>query len=243
MSDFCRVPEAALAEAAQQLCRWPDSDVPWTLTALLPGYTELEMIELLQPYFAKWDRVRVRHVQRASEARVLVGCRVIDGQNGVLADCFLPCGNARSVKLQFDIGENWNPAMLGQTAWHEFGHAIGLSHAPGGSSNIMAPSLNMGVKQLGQWDLIEQAKRYVEIIVPKPVPPVPLPPGGDDMSWIDLLKKIVPLLDLLKSAEFQKILDLLVLIFGNKQSVTAEDLDLLSANIQNQAQQLRSPTP
>ena len=61
------------------------------------------------------------------------------------------------------------------------------------------------------------------------------------MSWIDILKKIVPILDLLKSPEFLKLLDLIVAIFGGKQAVAAEDLDLLSAAIQNQAQQMRAP--
>lgn len=171
MSDFCRVPEQALAEAANNLCRWPSNDVPWTLTALLPGYTEVEMVELLQPYFARWDRVKVGYVQSASVARVLVGCRAIDGKNGVLADCFLPCGNVRSVKLQFDVGESWTPELLGQVAWHEFAHGIGISHAPAGSSNIMAPYLNMGIKELGEWDRIEQAKRYPPLTPPPP--PVP----------------------------------------------------------------------
>lgn len=63
------------------------------------------------------------------------------------------------------------------------------------------------------------------------------------MSWIDLLKKIVPLLDLFRNPEFLKLIDMLVAIFGGKTAVAAEDLDLLSAAIQNQAQQIRNPVP
>lgn len=250
MSDFCRVPEQALAEAASNLCRWPDADVPWTLQALLPGFTESRMVELLQPYFSKWDRVRVRYVQSASQARVLVGCRVIDGQNGVLADCFLPCGNnVRQVKLQFDMGENWTHEFLGQVAWHEFGHAIGISHAQPGSANIMAPSLNMAIQHLGQFDRAEQAKRYIEIIVPIPIPvpdPIPSPPTGGGIlgglfEIIAFFKKIAPILDLLKDPQFLKLIDLILALFAGKQALAAEDLDLLSASVQAQAQQLRSP--
>lgn len=170
MSDFCKVPEQALAEAATNLCRWPDGNVPWTLQALLPGLTEDEMVALLQPYFSRWRRVKVWYVERAAEARVLVGARHIDGVNGVLADCYLPCGNVKSVKLQFDLGDNWTPEKLGQTAWHEFGHGIGISHAPAGSRNIMAPSLNMAISECGEWDLLEEKRRY-PAVMPPPLPP------------------------------------------------------------------------
>lgn len=201
MSDFCRCSEQMLAEAATNLCRWPDADVPWTLTALLPGFTEVEMIDMLQPYFAKWDRVRFHHVQSASRARVLVGCRKIDGQHGVLADCFLPCGNVRSVKLQFDVGENWTPEFLGQVAFHEAGHSLGLSHSPN-RGNIMFASLDMAVKGLGQWDRAEQAKRYAEIISPVPKPS-PVPPTSGDWP-MDFFKTLI--MNLLKT-QLQKWLD------------------------------------
>ena len=236
MSDFCRCSEQAMAEAAANLCKWPTADVPWTLTELLPGYTEHEMVQLLQPYFAKWDRVKVGYVQSASVARVLVGCRFIDGQNGVLADCYLPCGNVRTVKLQFDVGDNWTPEKLGQTAFHEMGHGIGISHAPPNSNNIMAPSLNMAIKGLGEFDRAEQAKRYSEIIVPKPSPPT----GGSGMGGLlDLLKKIGPILDLFKDPRFLELIDLIVAIFGGKDKVSADDVDTLVAALQSKAQQIR----
>lgn len=223
MSDFCRVPEQALAMAAENICRWPDNQVPWTLQALLPGMTEQQMVDLLQPYFSKWKRVKVYYVERASQARVLVGARFIDGPNGVLADCYLPCGNVSQVKLQFDLGDNWTPAKLGQTAWHEFGHGIGISHAPAGSANIMAPSLNMNIHECGEWDLIEEKRRYPAAMPP----PVPSPTGGSFMNfiWPIILRFAKDWLDrAIADGTVQKWLEELLRRFASGQVKNAEQL-------------------
>lgn len=247
MSDFCQVSQQVAEFASENVCKWPDADVPWTLVKLLPDKTEAQLKALLQPAFSKWDRVKVRYVERSVDARVLVGCRHIDGQNGILADCYLPCGGVTQVRLQFDTGDHWDEEKFQQVAWHEFGHALGLGHAPQSSPNIMAPYLNMQQRSLGQWDRDEQAKRY-----PAAQPPSSPPTTGGTMGGLigifDLLQKIGPIVKLIQefmalmeNPAFKEFMDKIKLLFGGKQSLAAVDQNALADELETLAKALRQP--
>lgn len=223
MSDFCQVSQQVAEFASENICKWPDADVPWTLVKLLPDKTEAQMKALLQPAFSKWDHVKVRYVERSVDARVLVGCRHIDGQNGILADCYLPCGGVNQVRLQFDTGDHWDEEKFQQVAWHEFGHALGLGHAPQSSPNIMAPYLNMQQRSLGQWDRDEQAKRY-----PAAQPPSSPPTTGGlvmNFIWSIVMKLAKDWLDkAIADGTLQRWLEELLKRFANGQIKNTEDL-------------------
>ena len=108
---------------------------------------------------------------------MLVTCRSIDGPGKVLAETELPCGGQKYVRMWFDVGENWSDAEFFQVGAHEFGHAIGIGHAPQGTPNLMQPFLDMSIKACGPWDLAEELKRYPKR-VPTPAPPAgPIPPA------------------------------------------------------------------
>jgi hypothetical protein len=185
---FCQISQAQLALAAGGLCRWPDNDLPWTLAETFHGLSSRKLVDILQPAFSKWDRMRVRFVDSSSQARLIVTTRKIDGPGRVLAECQLPCGATNRVTMWFDFLDNWDEETIFQVGWHECGHAIGLSHAGEGSKNIMAPFLDKSISQLGVWDRQQQAIRYIEI-VPEPPPATPNDPpkppaGGKWMSFL-----------------------------------------------------------
>lgn len=72
----------------------------------------------------------------------------------------------------------------------------------------------------------------------------PTQPGGSFMGGLkgilDLLNKIGPLLELFQDPAFLQLLDKLVKLFGNKQSLTADDLDALKAELDSQVQEMRA---
>jgi len=63
--------------------------------------------------------------------------------------------------MDIDNSESWTPEMFVAVVAHEGGHGIGINHAPAGSSELMAPVLNLSyiVPQPG-FDTTEGQSRY-----------------------------------------------------------------------------------
>lgn len=196
---YCRVPDQ-LGSGGD--CRWGTTDVPWALIDNIPGVPEEDYRKA-----SEWaDRqimgvcgVKLKEVQSASGARVLLTSQRIDGPGGTLAQAELPCGRIQRVRLWCDSTDRWDvqwknwgdrvqsgriPLYL--VVLHEKLHNLGLPHTnqPG---NVMNPSLQTGLRRLGDWDISELRRRYGPPVAPPPVPtptptPVPTPapaPGGD----------------------------------------------------------------
>ena len=181
---FCKTKEADFEGISQ----WPDGDLPWTITDLLPGMTLEEMkADLAWGYdvWAKMCGIRPRYTSNASEARVLIGTRSIDGPSKVLAETELPNGQ-RQVRMWLDTGEQWkstfddgsNRIILQLVGCHEEGHSIGFGHSPD-KPEIMAPYYNSAQRTPGPWDIQQGTMRYGRsVIVSPPVTPTQPPAPG-----------------------------------------------------------------
>jgi len=183
---FCQTKEQDFLGVSQ----WPDGDIPWTITALIPGVTLEQMKEDIAWGYALWARnfgIKPRYVSDAREARVLIGTRRIDGPSGVLAEAELPSGS-RQVRMWFDVGDSWTSQFDDGTrriitklvGVHEGGHTLGFGHAPSGSPNILAPIYNSKQRTAGPWDIAQGRSRYGNPVISEPEPtPTPSPtPGG-----------------------------------------------------------------
>lgn len=110
---FCGCKESVQL-AASAVSKWPDGDITYTFEALPQGVT-LEEAKAAAEWAlgprTGWSSVcniRPRYVESVRQARVVIGTRRIDGQGGVLADCWLPGPGIKQVDLQFDTGDNWD---------------------------------------------------------------------------------------------------------------------------------------
>jgi len=196
----CGVPDHI---GAGRICQWPDPALPWTITDLVPGISEAEMVKAMEWAAAQWATVcglEPVYVDRARDARLIITAQRLDGPSGTLADCMLPCGGISQAVMRLDLSEAWTASMsegqrrvvLPMVLWHEMGHGIGLSHAPQGSMNVMAPVYNPRVSGAGSYDVEEAIRRYGRRRQ-KPTPSNPTTPTqpGDKME--DRLKEVLKL--------------------------------------------------
>lgn len=252
--EFCQVPAHL---GAGQLCRWPDGEIPWTITALVPRISEFQLIEAVKWAFSKWAktrRIKPIYQDTATGCRIFIGSRRIDGEHGILAECELPCSASQKyVRMWLDTSEDWiteftptdRQILLGAVIWHELGHAFGLPHAPDRSRNIMAPVYDPSITELGSWDLEQLHVRYpVEIIPPSPpvppappVPPSPPIPGGPTVGIIDLILKLIPILT---NPAFMQLLAALIELFAKGRSATVQDIHTAADKITAAADELRA---
>lgn len=205
---FCNVPASRLQMAAEQVCAWPDGNIPWAIVAALPSVPEAEYdacFASVYAHIAKHCGITPTQATQARNARILSGVRRIDGSGGVLAESELPCGRVKTCNQWYDLGDNWSLQKRQGTIWlwmvalHEILHALGLPHCENrGIVAVMNPTYNPALDGLQPWDIQELQRRYGP---PKtvPVPPVPQPtptptPGGTMNNFL-----VQMLLNLLRS--------------------------------------------
>lgn len=244
------------------ISQWPDTHLPWTITDLVPGLSESLMRESAAWAMRQWSLIcGVEPVYEvdARKARILMTCRRIDKAGGVLAECELPQTGSRQCRLWLDVYDQWTEmdaqrgVYLPLVLWHELGHGIGISHAPQGSPNIMAPIYNPKLRKSGTWDISQATQRYGRSVTPMPPiePTIPVTPsrpatpaGGGIMgglgTLVDILTKIKPLLDLWNDPAFQEVLAKIIRIFGNKTALSADDVQALKDDLDGQIQAMRS---
>lgn len=188
---FCktRIP----AQAARGQCQWPRGMVVrWTVQDPTPPFSKTQMKEILTLAWSGWEAVcgiRAQWVSQAARANVVVTHRRIDGAGGVLAEAQLPCGNAgdsTQLGVWNDTGDDWVVSKnmdgrmidLLRVDMHEFGHSLGLGHAPERSRNLMAPSISSIRSPQNGWDIPQSQARYGP---PSETPPdePPTPPDVD----------------------------------------------------------------
>lgn len=208
---LCGVPDYL----GQGECKWPDGDITWCITDVLPGFTLEQVEDCAAKALAFWAAgcgIRPRKVDSAAKARILIGKRPIDGPGGVLAESELPCGS-RPVRCRqwYDTGEKWviwlsagivpgNVIDLLRVMIHELGHALGLGHNNPGTGGIMDPTYSRQITVPQAVDIRRMVALYgppatnptpAPTPVPIPVPsPVPVPGGSmDKKTLIKLILK------------------------------------------------------
>ena len=172
--DFCKVPDLAIRSANSRICHWPRGQkVTWTLAMGVGRFSRDQLVDIYRAAWSSWESVcgiRTEYVSSTTSANVVVTARSIDGDGGILAEAQLPCGpvNSRTqLGVWFDLSEEWILAQampnqmvdLLRVAAHEFGHSIGIGHAPRSSNNLMAPTVSQ-IRQPQDWDIAEAARRY-----------------------------------------------------------------------------------
>ncbi len=167
---FC----ATQAGLGRQACRWPRGQVvTWKVDKPIAKFPKRDYIEICRMAIAQWEAVCGIRFERATNGRanINITTRRIDARGGVLAEAQLPCGNvgpSTQLMVWVDTSEDWvhaaNPpagAMdLLRVLTHEFGHSIGMGHAPEGSRNLMAPTVSRIRAPQMNWDIPQSVVRY-----------------------------------------------------------------------------------
>lgn len=158
-----------------QICQWPRNPngatrITWTLTSLLGGFTEAELVSAFTQAWRLWADVcgiEPVYVESAADAMILIKGHNLGGPGGVLADSGLPCGFVKQIQQRYDTRETWS---LGAThepgkislvivAAHEIGHGgIGMSHISGG--NLLQPTYDPKINKPQAGDIAEAVRRY-----------------------------------------------------------------------------------
>lgn len=242
--------------ASSVVAKWPFSKLTWSVTDPLPGLSDddwQEAFRLALSYISAVCQLDFEYTPNARTANILATAGRIDGPSGTLAWSELPGnGTTRQLTQKYDTGElRWvvseSPRSgeldIVRVVCHEVHHALGVSHISAG--NLLAPTYSNSIRKPQAGDIAELVRRYGRRQTPAPVPPIPQPsnPGGILVNLkgiLDLLNKIGPLLELFQDPAFMALLDKLVKLFGNKQSLTADDLDALKAELDTQVQEMRA---
>lgn len=86
---------------------------------------------------------------------MLISSAPIDRLNGILAETQLPCDGRADVQrtMVFDSAEPWTPRMLFQVGLHEWGHELGIGHAPANVRSVMGEYYDPELEQLQPWEI------------------------------------------------------------------------------------------
>lgn len=198
---FCKADPLQLAVASENLYKWGDVNLPYSIMDELPRVSFEELKAAAEWAFDSWAKVcglKPHYVTAARDARLLIYTAAIDGPNGVLADCELPTPGKKQVKMRLDLGEEWDATLSGNSRKlllalvlaHEGGHSAGVGHTPNVTKkNIMDATYNPAVQVPGPWDIAEMQRRYG-----KPVAGTPTNTGGYVGNFLSLLTKLGPII-------------------------------------------------
>lgn len=64
------------------------------------------------------------------------------------------------MRLNINPAGGWTPSKLAQVARHEFGHALGLDHAPDGVPSCMSATLDESIDTQQPWDIAQAQALY-----------------------------------------------------------------------------------
>lgn len=177
----CGVPDFVMPEGAA-LQRWvsPNVTCAHRIEGLNPLEAEVER-QLVITALASFSGVcglLLTLIESMSTANIIT--KIGPQRSGILAHSFMPNANEPlTTKLEQLFGSNvqWSFHLLLQVLMHEYGHAVGLPHAPSSSGAIMQPTANGKIVTWQKWDIEQLQLRYGK---PKPKPPEepPIPPSG-----------------------------------------------------------------
>lgn len=170
MSDRCRCAHPEVLADVSAANRWPEgTELTWWLDAtMIPSTlgTAQDVSAALAGAFAAHARacnVQIREVSFRDQARLLIGFQPIDGPYNVLAQTQLPYAGidpGSQLWMHLDSAEQWTLKFVGQVAMHEFGHFLGVGHAPAPILAVMSPEYQPQFSDLQPWDVAQDQARY-----------------------------------------------------------------------------------
>ena len=206
----CQVCESLEAAPEAVQSRWTKKQLTFYVDGTVRSIPRQQFRTAIADYFKNWEAVcdlKFTEIDN-SNSDILVSTgrgssSQFDGPNGTLAWSYLPNGDDRQILMKFDDDETFTTDPTGRGVYleavstHEFGHAIGISHAPNATS-LMSPYYNKSISTPRAWDISQAQTRYgapksaptpppaTPPVQPEPAPPaVPvIPPGYVKVSDI-----------------------------------------------------------
>lgn len=198
-----RNPRCAISEAEAATAKWNKKNLTYWVEKAPRGFTNQQMTDLAGQYFHNWEVVCDIKFSPATSASsdILIStgrgsATNFDGAGGTLAWAYLPNGSDRQLLMRFDDDETFTTnqsgggILLQNVATHEFGHLLGLSHAPNATS-LMSPYYNRDIGTPREWDREQAVSRYgFPPIAPTPTPPTTPAPANPFL--VDVSTIIIP---------------------------------------------------
>lgn len=200
-----RNPRCAISEAEAATAKWNKKNLTYWVEKAPRGLTAQQMMDLAGQYFHNWEVVCDIKFSPATSASsdILIStgrgsATNFDGAGGTLAWAYLPNGSDRQLLMRFDDDETFttnqtgNGIYLEAVSTHEFGHLIGLSHAPT-SGFLMSPYYSRDVFKPRSWDIEQAVGRYGFPAVQPPAPtPTPPTPPQIPSNYVDANGIVIP---------------------------------------------------
>lgn len=202
---FCNLPMALAGERGAGLYQWPmGTRLTWTVVQTIPGFSQSELTDVCREAWKAWDDIcgiTIDWTADPSRANILIGCRPIDGQYGVLAEAELPVGNVNpstQLRVWIDNTDKFvaaeNPPSgridLLRVIRHEFGHSLGIGHNQDGVTNSLMDPTVSNIRTLQSWDIEQAVLRYGKQTSTTPVPSNDFAAFGKE--FLDMLAKMSP---------------------------------------------------
>ena len=208
----CSVSEKLEEQPEAAMSRWTKRQLTYYIERVPRGCSKGAFSAAVSDYFNNWTAVAdisfSERDQSSTDIIVSTGRgpgQNFDGAGGTLAWAYLPNGSDSQLLMRFDDDETFTTDPTGRgtqlenVSTHEFGHLIGISHAPNATS-LMSPYYNKSIATPRAWDISQAQTRYG---APKsappsppatpPVPPVPTPPAEPVNPYlVDVRTIIIP---------------------------------------------------
>ena len=206
----CAVCEHLEVQPEFALARWTKKNLTYYIEKAPKSIGMANFRAVVKDYFKNWEDVcglTFREIDQSnSDILISTGSgpgHNFDGSGGTLAWAYLPNGQDQQLLMRFDDAESFSMSRTGgiyleAVATHEFGHLIGISHAPQ-AGFLMSPYYDRDVFKPRSWDITQAQSRYgkpVEVtppVIPPVTPPVPpVTPPADNPYLVDANRIVIP---------------------------------------------------
>lgn len=180
-------------ELGGEVRKFPGLRVTYANAHPIPGFSLPETEAFTDLAVAEWNKLSAFKATRTTNSKtatVLLTVGQVDGRNGTLA--WSELANMPQTLQRYDHQEPWKRGQGSTPApfpyidpWlvmlHEFGHAWGLPHAPGGDKTMSA-TYDAANYRLGAWERQQMVVRYGEAEPGDEPEPTPQPEPAEGLT-------------------------------------------------------------